>query len=139
MEIAATFLFDASRYLYTQDCGIGAGAMIRNAGRRILRIRQPMHVLTAERGNSVNRLVLTAALLSGLALAGCQSTPTGELGSIDQAQGSSENISSLSSVVDRNPRDPEAYNVRGSALGRGGKYQAALKDFDTAIQLKPDF
>ena len=37
------------------------------------------------------------------------------------------------------PQDPEAYNVRGSAYGRGGKYREALKDFDKAIELNPNF
>jgi hypothetical protein len=49
----------------------------------------------------------------------CSTTggPVGELSTVDTAQGSSENISSLSSVIDRNPRDPDAYNVRGSPTG----------------------
>ncbi len=74
---------------------------------------------------------MMAALLAGLLLSACQSGPTGELTTIDTAQGSDQNISSLTSVIDRNPQDPEAYNVRGSAYGRGGKYREALKDFDT--------
>ena len=82
---------------------------------------------------------MMAALLAGLLLSACQSGPTGELTTIDTAQGSEQNISSLTAVIDRNPQDPEAYNVRGSAYGRGGKYREALKDFDTAIQLKPNF
>ena len=77
---------------------------------------------------------------AGLVLAGCQTSgPTGEFNNIDKAQGSSENISSLSAVIQRNPQDPEGYNVRGSAYGRGGQYQAALKDFNQAIQLNPNF
>ena len=44
---------------------------------------------------------------------------------IDTAQGSNENIASLTSVIDRNSADPEAYNVRGSAYGRAGKYREA--------------
>jgi len=39
-----------------------------------------------------------------------------EFNNIDKAQGSSENISSLSAVIQRNPQDPEGYNVRGSAM-----------------------
>ena len=98
-----------------------------------------MIVSTAERRTAMRGFAVTAAILSGLALAACQTTPAGQLANIDKAQGSSENISSLSSVISSNPRDPEAYNVRGSAYGRSGQYQAALKDFNTAIQLKPDF
>src|SRR5690606_19229134 len=84
-------------------------------------------------------LAFATLLVPGLALTACQTGPAGELASIDKAQGSSENISSLSSVIQNNPRDPESYNVRGSAYGRGGQYQAALKDFNTAVQLNPNF
>ncbi|TIV93853.1 MAG: tetratricopeptide repeat protein, partial [Mesorhizobium sp.] len=98
-----------------------------------------MNAITVERGTAFRGFALTAALLSGLMLAACQTAPTGEFNSIDKAQGSSENISSLSAVIQRNPQDPEGYNVRGSAYGRGGQYQAALKDFNQAIQLNPNF
>ncbi|TIR33179.1 MAG: GlcNAc transferase, partial [Mesorhizobium sp.] len=94
-----------------------------------------MNATSVERRTAMRGFALTAALLSGLALAGCQTAPTGEFTNIDKAQGSAENISSLSAVIQRSPQDPEGYNVRGSAYGRGGQYQAALKDFDTAIQL----
>jgi tetratricopeptide (TPR) repeat protein len=92
-----------------------------------------------DRGPSWRRSAMMALALAGLALSACQSGPTGELNKIDAAQGSTENISSLSSVIARNPRDPEAYNVRGSAYGRAGKYSAALNDFDKAIELNPNF
>jgi len=55
----------------------------------------------------------------------------------NKAQGSSENISSLSAVIQRNPRIPKA-TMCAAPLCRGGQYQAALKDFDTAIQLNPN-
>ena len=79
-------------------------------------------------------------LAAALALAGCQTAtgPLGEVAAIDAAQGSSENISSLTAVIQRSPNDPEAYNVRGSAYGRGGRYQEALADFDTAIAAQPE-
>ena len=79
------------------------------------------------------------ASLAMLALAGCQTSSTNLLAPIDKAQGSSENISSLTAVIERNPRDPEGYNVRGSAYGRAGRYKEALRDFDTALQLNPNF
>ena len=50
-----------------------------------------------------------------------------------------QNISSLSSVIERNPNSPEAYNVRGSAYGRAGKYSEALRDFDRRSSLIPIF
>ena len=98
-----------------------------------------MDAISVERKTAFRGFALTAALLSGLMLAACQTAPTGEFNSIDKAQASSENISSLSAVIQRNPQDPEGYNVRGSAYGRGGQYQAALKDFNQAIQLYPNF
>ena len=94
-----------------------------------------MNAIGVERRTTMRGLALTAALMSGLVLASCQSIPTGEFNNIDKAQGLSENIASLSAVIQRNPQDPEGYNVRGSAYGRAGQYQAALKDFDQAIQL----
>src|SRR5690606_11159960 len=64
-------------------------------------------------------------IAAALALAGCQTAtgPLGEVAGVDAAQGSSENIASLTAVIERSPNDPEAYNVRGTALGRGGRYQ----------------
>ncbi|TIX98126.1 MAG: GlcNAc transferase, partial [Mesorhizobium sp.] len=76
-----------------------------------------MNATSVERRTVMRRFALTAALLSGLALAGCQTVPTGEFTNIDKAQGSAENISSLSAVIQRSPQDPEGYNVRGSAYG----------------------
>ena len=45
-----------------------------------------------------------AALIAGLALSACQSGPTGELTTIDTAQGSEQNIASLTAVIQRNPQ-----------------------------------
>jgi len=106
--------------------------------------RQPeeassMNALPRNRKLSARGIAMLAAMISGVALAGCTTTPTGELTTIEVAQGSDENISSLTAVIERNPSDPEAYNVRGSAYGRGGKYQEALRDFDKALQLRPNF
>ena len=84
------------------------------------------------------RPAVAALLLLASALAACQSSPVSDLATIDRAQSSDENISSLSAVIDRNPRDPEAYNVRGSAYGRGGKYREALRDFDKAIERRAE-
>ena len=76
---------------------------------------------------------------SAPALTACDTVPSGELNTVDVAQGSSQNISSLTAVIQRNPNDPEAYNVRGSAYGKGGRYREALNDFDKAIELRPNF
>ena len=66
---------------------------------------------------------LVIASVLTLAIAGCQSTSTADMTGIDKAQGSTENISSLNEVIRNNPKDPEAYNVRGSAFGRAGQQQ----------------
>ncbi|MEQ9248196.1 MAG: GlcNAc transferase, partial [Nitratireductor sp.] len=68
--------------------------------------------------------------LAGLALAAlvpltaCQTStnPATDLSRIDTAQGSAENINSLSAVIQRTPNEPEAYNMRGAAYGRAGRY-----------------
>jgi tetratricopeptide (TPR) repeat protein len=98
-----------------------------------------MNAALGDRKPAMRSGAIMAALFAGLLVSACQSGPTGELTTIDTAQGSDQNISSLTAVISRNPGDPEAYNVRGSAYGRGGKYREALKDFDKAIELKPSF
>ena len=80
-----------------------------------------------------------AVVLAGLGLSACVGGSPVDGLKVDKAQGSYENIGSLTQVVNANPRDPEAYNVRGSAYGRAGKFSAALKDFTTAISLNRRF
>ena len=82
-----------------------------------------------------------AAALLAMGLAGCEtsSVDTRFATTIDADQGSEENIASLTNVIRSNPTDPSAYNVRGSAFGRAGRYQDALRDFDKAIELNPRF
>ena len=89
--------------------------------------------------NRIGRIgILVSTALVCMAIAGCQSTNTA-LTTVDRAQGTSENISSLTQVIQSNPRDPEGYNVRGSAYGRAGRYKEAIRDFDQAIALNPNF
>src|SRR4030095_14975467 len=82
------------------------------------------------------------ALLGAALLAGCT---TGGLGTSvpeeqDSAQAASPaNIASLTEVVQRNPNDAQAYNMRGSVLGRAGRNQEALADFDRAIALDANY
>ncbi|MGO7425346.1 tetratricopeptide repeat protein, partial [Rhizobium ruizarguesonis] len=84
---------------------------------------------------------LTALALAAMfGLAGCDTTNTSDaVIRIDKAQGSEENIASLTAVINANPRDPEGYNVRGSAYGRAGQFRPALNDFNTALQINPRF
>src|SRR5438034_3067276 len=85
-----------------------------------------------------------AIVLAAAVLAGCGAT----IGTLDLT-GSTEqentqaatpaNIASLSEVVQRNPNDAQAYNMRGSVLGRAGRTQEALADFDRAIALDGNY
>ncbi len=84
-------------------------------------------------------MAAVAATSLALLLAGCQSTTSTDVLKVERAQGSQENIASLSAVISANPQDPEAYNVRGSAYGRAGEHRRALDDFNRAIELKPRF
>jgi tetratricopeptide (TPR) repeat protein len=89
---------------------------------------------------SRGRSPLWAAMLGTLALAGCQTASnTHDFDNVDRAMGSEANISSLSSVVNQNPSDASGYNVRGTALGRAGRYDQALADFNRAIEINPGF
>jgi len=77
----------------------------------------------------------TSCIALSLAVSACvPGSPTSGL-TFEKDQGSSENIGSLTRVVNANPQDPTAYNIRGSAYGRAGRFSAALNDFNTAISL----
>ena len=74
---------------------------------------------TIKEMNSHKRAILPSLALAGLILSGCQSNNMGNSVRIDPNQASEANIASLTAVVDKNPNSPEAYNVRGSAYGKG--------------------
>ena len=58
----------------------------------------------------------------------------------EDAEGSSAvNIGALSEVVRSRPNDPTAYNTRGAAYARVGRYSEALGDFNRALQLDPNY
>src|SRR5260370_34073861 len=91
-------------------------------------------------------LTARAALLSGaLALGACSTTlnlggSTSSPAVDGGAQAASPaNIASLTEVVERNPNDAQAYNMRGSVLGRAGRNQEALADFDHAIAIDGNY
>ena len=90
-------------------------------------------------------IAVSGPLLAALALSACQSAggATGpalsQVISLDQAQGSEQNIASLTAAVNAAPQNPEPYNVRGSAYARGGNNAAAIADFTRAVELDPNF
>ena len=65
------------------------------------------------------------AILTGLTLSGCQSSRGMGGVDIDTSAGSQVNIASLTAVVQQNPYDASAYNVRGTAYGKAGDLKAA--------------
>ena len=81
------------------------------------------------------------ALALGLLASACTSTGSNEGPTwvVDPNAGSTANLASLSAAIQRDPQNPVNYNVRGSAYGQAGQFQAALADFTTAIQLNPGY
>ena len=67
--------------------------------------------------NSARFLLLAAVSALSIGLAGCNTTAPIDTIAIDRTQGTDENIASLTDVIQRNPSNPEGYNVRGSAYG----------------------
>ncbi|MBS1169042.1 MAG: lipoprotein NlpI [Proteobacteria bacterium] len=84
---------------------------------------------------------LVGAFALGLLASACATSgPTNEqTWVIDPNAGSTANIGSLTAAIQRDPQNSVNYNVRGSAYGQAGQFQAALADFTTAIQLNPGF
>ncbi|MEA2934375.1 MAG: hypothetical protein QOD74_1021 [Variibacter sp.] len=82
-----------------------------------------------------------AALAASLALAGCNTLANAPTTPPDETQmvASPSNIASLTEVIQGNPNDPQAYNVRGTVLGRANRNQEAITDFNKAISLDPNY
>jgi cytochrome c-type biogenesis protein CcmH/NrfG len=111
-----------------------------------------MNVLTprrCRRGHAVAGLVVAGL---AVALAGC-GTFDGGVGGAGQRgprfaelddpnnanpNASQNNIGSLTEVITRNPNDATAYNTRGAAYARAGRFNEAISDFNRAIQLDPN-
>ena len=76
-----------------------------------------------------------AAAGMAVALAGCDSVsgissqPSVAVVDTNASADASVNIGSLSEVISRNPNDPGAYNTRGAAYARVGRYSDAIGDF----------
>jgi tetratricopeptide (TPR) repeat protein len=93
---------------------------------------------------SIRRFAPLSLTLVALGLSACGTTSSGPAQRIavveEDTQGtSSVNISSLSDVIQRNPNDPGAYNTRGAAYARLGRYSDAMSDFAKAVQIDPNF
>src|SRR5438874_11190894 len=80
-------------------------------------------------------------LVAAAALAACQTVTGSPTTETDDSQfaASPTNVASLGSVIQRNPNDPQAYNMRGSVYGQSGRHQDALADFNKASQLDPNY
>src|SRR4051812_36584549 len=96
------------------------------------------------RASSIRRFAPLVLAALSLGLAGCAATSGGGTQRIavveDDTQGVSKvNIASLSDVIQRNPSDPSAYNTRGAAYARVGRYGDAISDFTKAVQIDPNY
>ena len=92
-------------------------------------------------GSVGDQLARVLLFIAAAALAGCQTVGTSPTSEVEENQyaASPANVASLTSVVQRNPNDPQAYNMRGSVLGQAGRNDEALADFNKAISLDPNF
>ena len=93
---------------------------------------------------SIRRFAPFTLVLVGLGLSACDTTSGGSMRRIavveEDTQGTSKvNIASLSEVIQRNPNDPGAYNTRGAAYARVGRYSDAISDFNKAVQIDPNY
>src|ERR1043165_6881384 len=105
--------------------------------------------ITSKPSATARRLAGTALLVAAVALAGCGTVLNSGGGANGVSQtsetednqfaASPANISSLSAVIQRNPSDPQAYNMRGSGFGQAGRNDEALADFNKAISLDPNY
>ena len=93
---------------------------------------------------SRRRAAVPLVLLGGLGLAGCETAGSvtnvgmGIAEVTPRSKDTSLNLTSLTDVVARNPRDPEAYNTRGAAYAREGDFDKAVADFTKAVQIDPN-
>ncbi len=117
-------------------------------------------VRTETRAVAARFVVLSGCVLS---LAGCQSAPqvSGMAGGGDRQDfaqkgtladrssraasrsgvraGQKKNLASLTEIIRRDPTNPNALNMRGTAYAKARQYKRALADFNAAIDLDPQY
>ncbi len=84
-------------------------------------------------------LKVTSAIALCVFIAGCSSSGTNLSVENNASLGNKGNIASLTQVIKKNPQDPNALNLRGTAYAQIGEYSEALKDFNAAIAMNPNY
>ncbi len=88
--------------------------------------------------------IALSAVLAGMAAA-CDTVsavgPRVAVAEVESADNpaASVNLASLTEVVNRRPNDPEAFNQRGAAYARLGRFNEAIADFSRAVSLDASF
>ncbi len=105
------------------------------------------HAAIAHRPLYLKKILFSLALCSSSAvlLTGCETAmgikPPGrgiaEISDTDP-KAAATNIDSLTEVIRRNPSSAEAYNTRGAAYARVGRFAEAVADFTEAAKLDPN-
>ncbi|KAE8236083.1 hypothetical protein A4X03_0g9560, partial [Tilletia caries] len=107
-------------------------------------------LMTASNADRKHGLASAMVLLAAMTLAGCATTTeTTDVIRLDRAQGSQENIASLTAVIQSNPRDPEGYNInpqffqayanRALVYRNMGKPVEAAADYNAALKINPNY
>jgi tetratricopeptide (TPR) repeat protein len=87
-------------------------------------------------GGKLITLVVLAALTG---CAASQVTQEVALRQEEAVAAQGNNIESLTEVINKNPRDANALNLRGTAYGQIGDYKGAMADFNNALKINPEF
>ncbi|MGH1349814.1 MAG: tetratricopeptide repeat protein [Methyloligellaceae bacterium] len=72
-------------------------------------------------------------------IAGCSSSSSNLSVDGNASLGNKGNIASLTQVIKKNPEDPNALNLRGTAYAQIKQYDEAFKDFNAAIAINPNY
>ncbi len=97
-------------------------------------MRKELFIRTAE---SILKFSTVVAL--SIFIAGCSSSSSNLSVESNAPLGNKGNIASLTQVIKKNPQDPNALNLRGTAYAQIRQYDNALKDFNSAISINPNY